>query len=117
MKTIRRAAAALLLGLAASLAQAQAYPERALKFIVPYPSGGIADTFARALGERLAARLGQPVVPENKPGGSLIVGTEAAARSPADGYTILLSSASSMAINPGAFKKLPYDPLKDFAHV
>lgn len=117
MHVIRRAAAALLLGLAASLAQAQAYPERAVKFIVPYPAGGIADSFARALGERLAARLGQPVVPENRPGESLIVGTEAAAKSPGDGYTILLSSASSMAINVGAFKTLPYDPLKDFAHV
>ena len=96
---------------------AQSFPAKPLKFIIPYPPAGIADQFARALADQLSERLGQPVVPENKPGGSLIIGTDAAAKSPPDGYTLLLGSISSLAINVGAFKKLPYDPVKDFAPV
>jgi tripartite-type tricarboxylate transporter receptor subunit TctC len=96
------------------LAQAQPYPSRPIKLIVPYPPAGIADEFARALARDLGTRLGQPVITENKPGGSLIIGTDAAAKSVPDGYTLLLGSVTSLAINVGAFKKLPYDPLKDF---
>jgi tripartite-type tricarboxylate transporter receptor subunit TctC len=107
--------AALLLN--GALALAQAYPSRPVKFVIPYPPGGLADTFARTLGQQLAERLGQPVVPENKPGGSLIIGTDAVAKSPADGYTLLLASSSSLALNVAAFKKLPYDPVRDFAPV
>jgi len=103
--------------LAASGAKAQTYPSKPLKFIIPYPPAGIADQFARALAEQLSDKLGQTVVPENKPGGSLIIGTDAAAKSPPDGYTLLLGSISSLAINVGAFKKLPYDPVKDFAPI
>jgi tripartite-type tricarboxylate transporter receptor subunit TctC len=106
--------AAATLGFSAALAQAQTYPSKPLKFIVPYPPAGIADEFARSLARDLGARLGQPVIVENKPGGSLIIGTDAAAKSPADGYTLLLGSVTSLAINVGAFKKLPYDPIKDF---
>lgn len=95
-------------------ASAQTYPTKPVRFIIPYPPSGIADQFARALADELTAKLGQTVVPENKPGGSLIIGTEAAAKSAPDGYTILLGSISSLAINVGAFKKLPYDPVKDF---
>jgi len=117
MNEIFRVAAALALGAAALIAQAQDYPSKPLRFIIPYPPGGIADLFARALGQQLGERLAQQVVPENKPGGSLIIGTDAAAKSPADGYTILLGSVSSLAINAGAFKKLPYDPVKDFSPI
>ncbi len=99
------------------LAHAQAYPAKPVKFVIPYPPGGLADTFARTLGQQLADRLGQPVVPENKPGGSLIIGTDAVAKAPADGYTLLLASSSGLALNVAAFKKLPYDPVKDFAPV
>jgi tripartite-type tricarboxylate transporter receptor subunit TctC len=109
--------AAALLCAFAGLAQAQAYPSRPIKFIIPYPPGGLADSFARTLGQSLTDRLGQPVVVENKPGGSLIIGTDAVAKSPADGYTILLGSVSSLGLNVSAFKKLPYDPLKDFSAV
>jgi tripartite-type tricarboxylate transporter receptor subunit TctC len=105
------------LALAAACASAQSYPVKPVRFIIPYPPSGIADVFARALADELTAKLGQTVVPDNKPGGSLIIGTDAAAKSPADGYTILLGSISSLAINVGAFKKLPYDPVKDFAPV
>jgi tripartite-type tricarboxylate transporter receptor subunit TctC len=115
---IARAASALLLGLSALAAHAaDNYPSKPINFIVPYPPGGIADNYSRALGQRLSERLGQPVIIENKPGGSLIVGTQAAAKAAPDGYTILLASVSSLAINVGAFKKLPYDPVRDFAPV
>ncbi|MDB5727756.1 MAG: uncharacterized protein JWQ00_961 [Noviherbaspirillum sp.] len=117
-KCIARAASALLLGLSGLAAHAaDAYPSKPINFIVPYPPGGIADNYSRALGQRLSDRLGQPVIIENKPGGSLIVGTQAAAKAAPDGYTILLASVSSLAINVGAFKKLPYDPVRDFAPV
>ena len=108
---------AAVLSVCAMAAHAQAYPAKPIKFVIPYPPGGMADTYARALGQALSDRVSQPVVVENKPGGSLIIGTDAAAKSPADGYTILLASVSSLALNVSAFRKLPYDPLKDFSPV
>jgi tripartite-type tricarboxylate transporter receptor subunit TctC len=99
---------------AAVAAHAQTYPTKPVRFIIPYPPSGIADQFARALADELGTRLGNTVVPDNRPGGSLIIGTDLAAKAPPDGYTILLGSISSLAINVGAFKKLPYDPVKDF---
>ncbi len=119
-RTIARALLATVLAagaLAAPAVQAQAWPAKPIKFVIPYPPGGLADTYARTMGQALSDRLAQPVVVENKPGGSLIIGTEAVARAPADGYTILLASVSSLALNVSAFKKLPYDPVKDFAPV
>jgi tripartite-type tricarboxylate transporter receptor subunit TctC len=101
----------------ASFAQAQSYPSKPVKLVLPYPPGGIADTVARLLCQQLSERLGTPFVADNRPGGSLIIGTDAVAKSPADGYTLLLASSSSMAINVGAFKKLPYDPVKDFSPI
>ena len=98
-------------------AQAQNYPSNPVKFIIPYPPGGMADTFARALGDNLSSRLGQPIVVENRPGGSLTIGTNAVAKSAPDGYTIGLGSVSGLALNASAFKKLPYDPVKDFAPI
>lgn len=108
---------AAILAVTALLVQAQDYPTRPIKLVIPYPPGGIADTFARALAQQLSEQLRQPVVAENKPGGSAIVGAEAVAKSAPDGYTLFLGSISSLAINVGMFKKLPYDPLKDFAPV
>ena len=105
------------LTLALPPALAQAWPSKPVRFVIPYPPGGLADAFARTLAQALAERLGQPFVVENKPGGSLIIGTEAVAKAPADGYTLLLGSVSSLAINVAAFRKLPYDPLRDFAPV
>ena len=93
------------------------WPSRPIRLVVPYPPGGLADSFARALAIGLSERLNQSVVIDNKPGGSLIIGTDAVAKAAPDGYTLLLGSASSLAINVSAFKNLPYDPLKDFAPV
>jgi tripartite-type tricarboxylate transporter receptor subunit TctC len=114
---VGRGLAALALAVAALCAHGQPYPTKPVKMIIPYPPGGISDGFGRALSAALSERLGQPVIPENRPGASLIAGTEAAAKSPADGYTLLLGSVSSLALNVGAFKKLPYDPVKDFAPI
>jgi tripartite-type tricarboxylate transporter receptor subunit TctC len=119
-RRVALAAAAGLLACAPLAADAQAsgnWPNRPIRLVIPYPPGGLADTFARALADGLGERLKQTVVVDNKPGGSLIIGTDAVAKSQPDGYTLLLGSVSSLAINTGAFKKLPYDPLKDFAPV
>ena len=95
----------------------QAYPDRPIKLIVPQPPGGGFDTVARILAERLGPAIGQAVVVENRTGAGTLVGTEAAAKSPADGYTLLLGALSNIALNPGLYAKLPYDPLKDFTPI
>jgi tripartite-type tricarboxylate transporter receptor subunit TctC len=101
----------------ACAAQAQDFPNRPVKIIVPYTAGGGTDAVARPLAQRLSEKWGQPVLIENRPGAGTSIGADAAARSPADGYTLLLSDATTYAINPHVYKKLPYDPLKDFAPV
>jgi tripartite-type tricarboxylate transporter receptor subunit TctC len=110
---------AALLAISAAFAQAQAqnYPVKPVKIISPYSPGGLGDLLPRAVAAGLTDSLGQQVIVENRPGASQIIGMQAAARSPADGYTLVLGSATSLAINPGLNKNLPYDPLKDFAPV
>ena len=93
-----------------------AYPERPIRFVVPYGAGGPGDTVARVVGTGLAKRLGQPVVIDIRPGAATIVGTEIVARAPGDGYSILTISTTH-AVNPALYKKLPYDPVRDFAPV
>jgi tripartite-type tricarboxylate transporter receptor subunit TctC len=107
---------ALSLGVFWSPADAQDYPNRPIKFIVPYPPGGGTDVIARILQEPLAAELGQPIIIENKGGAAGNVGTDLAAKAPADGYTILFT-LSSHTINPKLYEKLPFDIERDFASV
>ncbi|MEN9368688.1 MAG: hypothetical protein RL489_3046 [Pseudomonadota bacterium] len=102
------------LGLAGT-ARAQAWPAKPIKFIVPYAAGGATDITARTLGEKLAARLGQPVVVENRGGAGGVTGTDQALKSPADGYTVLVSLGTTMLINQFLYDKLPYSPQKDQA--
>ena len=85
--------------------------------IVPFPPGGVTDVMSRAVAARLSAEIGQPVVVENRAGASGIIGAEAAAKSPADGYTILMGNISTLAVNAATFAKLPYDPVASFAPV
>lgn len=92
------------------------YPDKPIRFVVPYGAGGPGDTVARVVGAGLSKRLAQPVVIDIRPGASTIVGTEIVARAPADGYSILTISTTH-AVNPALYKKLPYDPLRDFAPV
>ena len=113
----RRSVLALaLLALGAGAAQAQSWPERPIKMIVPFPAGGGADNAARAFCEKLASLLGQPVVIDNRPGASGNIGAELVARAPADGYTLLFGN-EFLATNPALFKSLRYNSLRDFAPV
>jgi tripartite-type tricarboxylate transporter receptor subunit TctC len=97
-----------------SPAQAQDYPSRLVHLVVPQAAGGGTDTFARAIGQKLSERWGQPVVIENKAGAGGVVGTDFVAKAPADGYTLLVTYEGSQAINQSLYEKLPFDSLKDF---
>jgi tripartite-type tricarboxylate transporter receptor subunit TctC len=110
-------APALLLVPPASPVQAQAFPSRPVRWIVPYAPGGNTDMIARVVGARLADGLGQPVLVENRPGAATLLGSEFVAKSAPDGYTILLATSTTLAINPHLYRKLPYDPVRDFAPV
>ncbi len=107
----------LLLAVSASQALAQDFPSRPLKLIVPFAPGGVADVVARVYAERLSLRLGQTVLVENRAGASGNIGTEAVARSAADGYTLLLAFDGTMVINPHVFPKVGFDTINDFAPI
>lgn len=107
-------AAALLLAAGACLAQG--YPARPITLIVPYPAGGSADILARLVGQKLSVKIGQTVVVDNKGGAGTAIGARFVAEAPADGYTLLMGTVSSQAINP-AMAKVGYDPVKDFTPV
>jgi tripartite-type tricarboxylate transporter receptor subunit TctC len=113
----RAALVALSLVAAPLGAQAQTYPSKAVHWIVPYPPGGFADTRARQLAARLSELWKQPVVVDNRPGAGGVVGTEMIAHAPADGYTIGMGNFPPLAANVSLMKKLPYDPLRDLAHI
>jgi tripartite-type tricarboxylate transporter receptor subunit TctC len=98
-------------------AQITSYPNRSIRWIVPLPPGGGADIVARTVAERLSKNLGQQVIVDNRAGGGTVIGAELAARAPPDGYTWLLGTATTHAINASLVRKLPYDPVKDFAPV
>lgn len=98
-------------------AQAQTYPAKPVRLIVPYPAGGATDFFARTVFTKLSESLGQQVVVENRPGAGTAIGASEVARSAPDGYTLLLGDAGTYAFNPTLYKKLSYDPVKDFAPV
>ena len=116
MRPLLTTAVAALLALGASAAPAQPYPSRPVKIVVPATPGGAIDLIARTLGEKLTGSLGQPVVVENKPGAANNLGTDFVAKSPPDGYTLVIV-ASSHATNTHLYKNLPYDPVKDFEPV
>ena len=101
--------------LAISAAQAQTYPAKPIRIISPYTAGGLGDLVPRAIGVGLTEVLGQQVLVENRPGASQAIGMQLVAKSPADGYTLVYGSVTSLAINPAVTKDLPYDPVKDFA--
>jgi tripartite-type tricarboxylate transporter receptor subunit TctC len=121
--TLRMIAAALACAVAAGTAAAQgggdakAYPNRAIRVIVPFPPGGPADIIARFIGQRMSEDWGQPVVIENRGGGNTAIGAQAAARSTPDGYTLFVPMDTTLVMNPLVTPNLPYDPLRDFAPI
>src|SRR5436305_8689131 len=108
---------ALLLAACATAAHAQAWPAKPVRLVVAYPPGGGIDVMGRQIAEKLTGMWGQPVVVENKPGANTIVATEAVAKSPADGYTVLLTTDATFSINPHLYAKLPFDTQRDFIPV
>ena len=110
-------ALACLAPVALSGAHAQGYPSKPVRIIVPYPAGGGIDIMSRLIGQRLALRLGQSVVVENKPGAGTLVAAETVARAAPDGHVLLITTDATITINPHLYAKLPYDPVKDFAPI
>lgn len=102
---------------AAPLAHAQAWPSKPVRLIVNFPAGGVADQVARVLSQPLSEALGQPVVIENRGGAGGNLGGEVAAKAPADGYTLLLSSGGMVSVNPHIYARMPFDPVKDLVPV
>ncbi|MBA2413761.1 MAG: tripartite tricarboxylate transporter substrate binding protein [Burkholderiaceae bacterium] len=112
---IGTAAAALLAPWSAIFAQA--YPAKPVRWIVPYPAGGGSDFLARTVAAQMEKQLGQPMIVENRPGAATMIGAEAAARSTADGYTLLSGDNGTFVFNTALYKKVPYDPVKDFTPI
>ena len=110
MKSVSRLVLASFFALATS-ALGQSWPAKPVRLIVPYPPGGSADILARAIGQKLAEGMGQQVIVDNRPGAGTAIGAEATAKAAPDGYTIMLGTVSSHAINPALTPGLKYDPI------
>jgi len=113
----RRLALALPLLPWAAQAQALAWPSRPIRLIVPFAPGGTTDVVGRLAAEKLAPRLGQPVLVENRPGAGATLGAQLVARAEADGHTLLVSSSTSHGVSPAIYPNIGYDPIADFAHI
>jgi tripartite-type tricarboxylate transporter receptor subunit TctC len=116
-KVLALVAASLASLLPWSAALAQTYPSKPIRLVVPFPAGGATDLFARTVSQKLADRLGQPVVVDNKPGAGGTLGSDIVAKAPADGYTLLLSTSSTHSIGPNLNPKIPYDAVRDFTPI
>jgi tripartite-type tricarboxylate transporter receptor subunit TctC len=108
---------AALIGIAPLPAQAQSYPFKPIRFVVPFPPGGTTDIISRLIAQKLTESLGQPVIVENKAGAGGVVGADSVAKAVPDGYTILMGTSGPIAISPSLLKNIPYDPIKDFAPI
>jgi tripartite-type tricarboxylate transporter receptor subunit TctC len=107
----------LISALLACTARAQEFPSKPLRFIVPYPPGALTDVLARAIGDRLSTALKQPVVVENRAGAGTLLGADLVARAPADGYTLLMATSTTLGISPAIYAKPAIDSVKDFAPI
>jgi tripartite-type tricarboxylate transporter receptor subunit TctC len=117
MKRALGGALAVVLAFLACTAWPQTYPTRSVRMVVPYPAGGYYDLLARVIGQKLGEMWGHSLVVENRAGANGIVGTDLVAKSPPDGYTIMMGGIGPHGINPGLYEKLPYDSVRDFAPV
>lgn len=109
------AAGLAMLPLGAALAQSSSFPDKPIRWIVGYPAGGGSDFLARSIGVQLSTQLGQPVIIDNKAGAGAIIGADVTAKSPGDGYTVFTADNGVLVYNTALYKKLPYDPVRDFA--
>jgi tripartite-type tricarboxylate transporter receptor subunit TctC len=118
MKSLAIIVSSFLLAAAAVLpANAQTYPTKLIRLVVPYPAGQGTDVMSRAIGERLAERLGQPVIIENRPGAGGNIGTDFVAKAAPDGYTLLMGTNATHAMNPSLYSSIPFNPVRDFSPV
>ena len=119
IRGMRLLIAALLFSMsfAGSVTCAQSYPSKPIRLIVPYPAGGGTDIVARLLAQKLTDAFGQQIVIDNRGGANAIIGTELGAKASPDGYTLLFALPANVAVNPGLYSNLPYDPIRDFAPV
>ena len=115
--TVARFAVLVAFALAVGYAQSADYPSKSVRLVVPFPAGGTTDVMGRLIGQQLSARLGQQFIIDNRPGAAGGIGTDVVAKSPADGYTLLLGAVATHSINPSLYGHLPYDPVKDFAPI
>jgi tripartite-type tricarboxylate transporter receptor subunit TctC len=102
---------------AAASAQAPAYPDKSIRIVVPFPVGGIADTFGREIGKKLTETWGQPVIIDNRTGAGGNIGADIVAKSPPDGYTLVIGNIGTHAVNVSLFPTMPFDPIKDFTPI
>ena len=109
--------AALVVAGSMTPAAAQTFPEKAVKLVVPFPPGGPLDIIGREIAKELADAWGQSVIVDNKPGAGGNIGADYVAKSPADGYTVVMGALSTHAVNPSLYPKMPYDARKDFAPI
>ncbi len=116
-QTLARAAVLAAATALATPASAQAYPSKPLKFVVPFPAGSATDVVGRIVAQAMGEAMGQPVAVENKAGANGILGAEAVKAAPGDGYTFLVTTSTTQAANVSLYKKLPYDPVKDFTPI
>ncbi|MCM5570191.1 tripartite tricarboxylate transporter substrate binding protein [Burkholderiaceae bacterium FT117] len=115
MKKLLALVAAAVMAAAAVPAQAQSYPSRAIKLVIPFPAGGATDIVGRTIAQKLSVALGQNVIVENRPGAGGTIGADQVAKAAPDGYTLLMATSSTHSIGPLINPKIPYDPFKDFA--
>src|SRR5271166_4588940 len=114
---LKRAASFIVLAVIAAGAGAQTYPTKPIRLVVPFPAGGTTDILAREVGQRLSVSLGQSVIVDNRPGAAGNIGSELVAKSAPDGYTLLMATVGTHAINPSLYARMPYDHVKDFTPV
>ncbi len=117
MRFFRRPLIILIAGIAAGAAHAQNFPSKPIRMIVPFTPGGSTDVIARVIAQKIGETMGVQVIIDNRPGAGGNIGVELAAKSPPDGYTLVMGHIGTMAVNPSLYKRLPYDPLRDFAPV
>jgi len=117
MRSLHRWALGALFACVGTVASAQGYPNRTIRLVVPFPAGGTTDILAREVAQKLTEVLGQAVVVDNRPGAAGNIGSDLVAKSAPDGYTLLMGTVGTHAINPSLYSKMPYDHVKDFAPV